>query len=90
MKISKILMIGLGLSLAGCPGDDSSSSDTTTSTTDAATGAVPRPPEEPTTIEEWEELWAEQRAAVVKRIEDNGWGLQADGNTITGPEGRSS
>ncbi|MGE3360161.1 MAG: ABC transporter substrate-binding protein [Acidimicrobiia bacterium] len=58
-----------------------------TDTTDAATGAVPRPTEEPTTIEEWEELWAEQRAAIVKRIEDNGWGLQADGTTVLGPEG---
>jgi branched-chain amino acid transport system substrate-binding protein len=42
---------------------------------------------EPTTMEEWEALWAEERVAVVQRIKDNGWGLQADGKTILGPEG---
>ena len=42
---------------------------------------------EPTSMEEWEALWAEERAATVKRIKDNGWGLQADGKTVTGPEG---
>lgn len=43
MKISKTLTIGLGLALAGCPGDDSSSTDTTTSTTDMATGSTGEP-----------------------------------------------
>ncbi|MPY96359.1 MAG: ABC transporter substrate-binding protein [Acidimicrobiia bacterium] len=43
--------------------------------------------ERPGTIEEWRELWAAERAAVVQRIEENGWGLQADGQTILGPEG---
>ena len=42
---------------------------------------------EPKTMEEWEKLWETERAAVVKRITDNKWGLSADGKTITGPEG---
>jgi branched-chain amino acid transport system substrate-binding protein len=38
-------------------------------------------------MEEWEQLWAEQRAAIVKRVQDNGWGTSPDGKTLTGPEG---
>jgi branched-chain amino acid transport system substrate-binding protein len=41
----------------------------------------------PTSYEEWEKLWAGERAAVVKRIKDNKWGKSADGKTLTGPEG---
>jgi branched-chain amino acid transport system substrate-binding protein len=43
--------------------------------------------EEPTSMEEWEALWAEERAATVARIKENGWGLQADGKTVLGPDG---
>jgi branched-chain amino acid transport system substrate-binding protein len=50
----------------------------TTSTTAAAT---------PTSLAEWEALWATQRAAIVKRIKDNHWGKSADGTTLTGPGG---
>lgn len=45
------------------------------------------PQAKPTSIEEWEELWAEERAAVVEKIKKNGWGLSADGKVLTGPEG---
>ena len=38
-------------------------------------------------MDEWEELWAQERAAIVARIAENGWGKSADGNTVTGPEG---
>jgi ABC-type branched-subunit amino acid transport system substrate-binding protein len=38
-------------------------------------------------MEEWEALWANERAAIVKKIKDNGWGLQPDGKTVLGPEG---
>jgi branched-chain amino acid transport system substrate-binding protein len=41
----------------------------------------------PTSMAEWEALWEEERAAVVERIKDNGWGKSADGRTLTGPEG---
>ena len=57
----------------------------TTASTAATSTTAPR--KEPTSIEEWEKLWAEERAAVVKRIKDNKWGKSADGRTVTGPDG---
>ncbi len=42
---------------------------------------------QPTTMEAWEELWADQRAEIVDRIGSEGWGVSADGNTLTGPGG---
>ena len=60
----------------------------TTTTAAGSTGATSAAPvKEPTTMDEWEKLWESERAAVVKRIKDNKWGLQADGKTVTGPEG---
>src|SRR5215210_5387973 len=53
------------------------------STTGAAE-ATTTTAKKPTSIAEWEALWASERAAVVKRIKDNKWGLQADGKTVTG------
>jgi hypothetical protein len=41
----------------------------------------------PANMDDWEKLWATQRAAIVQRIKDNKWGVSADGNTLTGPEG---
>ena len=38
-------------------------------------------------MDEWVALWAKERAAIVKKIKDNGWGMSADGKTVTGPEG---
>jgi branched-chain amino acid transport system substrate-binding protein len=38
-------------------------------------------------MDEWESLWAKERAAVVKEITDNHWGKSADGKTVTGPAG---
>ncbi len=43
----------------------------------------------PASIADWNALATKERAAVVKRITDNKWGLSADGKTITGPEGFS-
>ncbi|MPY91487.1 MAG: ABC transporter substrate-binding protein [Acidimicrobiia bacterium] len=43
--------------------------------------------ERPTTMEDWEALWAEERAAVVERITSEGFGISDDGSTLTGPEG---
>ena len=48
-----------------------------------ATSAQPAP----TSMDAWEALWTEERAAVVKNIKDNKWGKSADGKTVTGPEG---
>src|SRR5690606_1136444 len=36
----------------------------------------------PTSMEEWEALWAEERAAMVARITANGWGKSADGTKL--------
>ena len=61
---------------------DALSGSSTTGGT-ATTAAV----KEPASIEDWEKLWADERAAVVKRIVANKWGKSADGKTLTGPEG---
>ena len=58
-------------------GSSSTSAGTATSAT----------PTKPASIEDWEKLWADERAAVVKNIKDNKWGVSADGKTLTGPEG---
>ncbi|MPY92787.1 MAG: ABC transporter substrate-binding protein [Acidimicrobiia bacterium] len=84
--------------VAGCGGDDGDesgaesasattvdSAPSTSSTSTSATTAAAGP--SPTSIEEWEQLWADERAAVVEKIKDNGWGKSADGQTLTGPEG---
>jgi branched-chain amino acid transport system substrate-binding protein len=53
-------------------------------TTDTTAGEAQ---EHPDSMEAWEALWEEERQAMVDRIKENGWGLSADGATITGPEG---
>ena len=42
---------------------------------------------QPTSIDAWESLWADQRDAIVQRIKDNHWEKSADGTKVTGPEG---
>ena len=43
--------------------------------------ATTAPAAQPTSMDEWEALWAKQRDAIVKRIKDNKWGKSADGKT---------
>jgi ABC-type branched-subunit amino acid transport system substrate-binding protein len=85
----------LALGAAACGGDDGADAtaasvddnlragvkEAMTSTTASA------PTEEFTSIEQWQARWADERAAIVQRIKDNGWGRSADGTKITGPEG---
>ncbi|MPY93182.1 MAG: ABC transporter substrate-binding protein [Acidimicrobiia bacterium] len=97
------LALAVGLALPACGGDDpgesaasvpptstpSSSSATTgaagaSSTTSSSAG---RSGDQPTSMQEWEALWDEERAAAVDRIEQNGWGTSADGTRAVGPEG---
>lgn len=52
---------------------------------EASTTIAPAP--EPTSMEEWESLWADEREAIVERIKENDWGISADGTKVTGPEG---
>src|SRR6476469_772728 len=84
--------------MAACGGDDSdsASSSETTATTAAGSGgssttagstATTAAKAQPASMDDWEKLWADQRAAQLKRIKDNKWGTSADGKTVTGPEG---
>ncbi|MPY94965.1 MAG: ABC transporter substrate-binding protein [Acidimicrobiia bacterium] len=93
-RVAGAVFVGFALVAAACGGGDdegAASEDTidrsikeaiseSTTTTEVAI-------DEPTSMEEWEALWATEREAIVARIEENGWGTSADGTTVTGPEG---
>ncbi|MPY91950.1 MAG: ABC transporter substrate-binding protein [Acidimicrobiia bacterium] len=96
-RLAAVFAVG-GLVAAACGGDDGGGG-TAASVDDgvregvesqiggstATTGGEAKP--HPTTMEGWEALWAEERAAMVAHITENGWGKSADGTTLTGPEG---
>jgi branched-chain amino acid transport system substrate-binding protein len=98
-----VALIGIALVAAACGGGDDSTdgaagqvdedvksgvqSQQLGASTTAVVGTTAAPAAEPKTLDEWEALWERERAAIVKRIKDNRWGLQADGKTILGPEG---
>src|SRR5215213_5160256 len=84
------------MTAVACGSDDSDSSAGSTSSSSAgqattsaaaATTATTAAAKEPASMAEWEALWAQERAAEVKRIKDNKWGKSADGKTVTGPNG---
>ncbi|MPY91861.1 MAG: ABC transporter substrate-binding protein [Acidimicrobiia bacterium] len=90
------LVLGLiGVTACSSDGtDDSASTTAQTATTAApastaapATTAGDGPADQPTSMEGWEALWAEERAAVVARIQENGWGVKEDGSQLVGPGG---
>ncbi|MPY91959.1 MAG: ABC transporter substrate-binding protein [Acidimicrobiia bacterium] len=56
-----------------------------TTTAAATTASTPVPQSMP----EWESLWEAERAAMVEKIEANGWGRSPDGKTLVGPAGFS-
>ncbi|MGD9750612.1 MAG: ABC transporter substrate-binding protein [Acidimicrobiia bacterium] len=58
-----------------------------TTEAETATTKASAPAKTPQSIEEWEELWATERAAVVDKIKKNKWGKTADGTKVVGPEG---
>lgn len=72
---------------AATPTSEAGPASTTSAPKTRSTAASTNLKVHPGSMAEWEKLWATQRAAVVKRIKDNGWGLQADNKTVTGPEG---
>jgi ABC-type branched-subunit amino acid transport system substrate-binding protein len=88
-------VIGLVACLAAipaCGGDDggsasSSTADTANASATSVSTLESNAAELPNSMEEWEALWKEERAAVVAKIKDNQWGKSADGTTLTGPEG---
>jgi branched-chain amino acid transport system substrate-binding protein len=100
MKRGRTTALVLGcvaLVAAACGGDDSGDDAAGGTSTTAAVGSTTTAAgtgsgstadaEQPTSMAEWEQLWPTERAAIVKRIKDNGWGQSADGTTLTGPEG---
>jgi branched-chain amino acid transport system substrate-binding protein len=98
LRVVGVSLLGMSLLAAACGGDDSGGSATQATVDEGVKSGVAEqlggsntttaetvaPPE---SMEEWEALWAEQRAEVVARAEEEGWGLSADGQTLTGPEG---
>ena len=92
------LALAVGLTgVAGCGGDSSdddaadaapgSAAPATDASVTSVSALEPTEAALPTTMEEWEALWKQERAAVVSRIKEEGWGTSADGATLTGPEG---
>ncbi|MGD9752420.1 MAG: ABC transporter substrate-binding protein [Acidimicrobiia bacterium] len=74
----------IGSALENAVEEQQGAATTAAGATTASTAAAVT---EPTSMEEWEELWAAEREATVERIKENGWGLQADGTTVLGPDG---
>jgi branched-chain amino acid transport system substrate-binding protein len=94
------VVVGVGLIAAACGGDDDTSSsaptaaDVTaadTATTATTTGSESTTPAttgpQPTSMQEWEALWAKEREAIVSRAKEEGLGKSADGKTLNGPGG---
>jgi branched-chain amino acid transport system substrate-binding protein len=93
-------LVGMALLAAACGGDDGGSGSTAATIDEgvksgvqsqlggtATTAAGPGAASAPTSMDAWESLWAEERAAVVEKIKSSGWGVSADGTKLTGPEG---
>ena len=94
-------LLGVSLIAAACGGGGGGGDSATNATIDASvkagvekalgdgssTTAATTAPTAPTSMDEWEKLWAQQRAAVVKKIKDGNFGKSADGKTVTGPSG---
>lgn len=92
--VALALVVGVAAAACGSSGSKSTGASAgapttggvVTSSTEAATTTT-TPVPRPTSIDDWEALWAKERAATVKRITDNKWGRSADGKTLTGPAG---
>ncbi len=94
-------VVGLSLIAAGCGGGDDGAStegtvdagvkagvdDALKATTTVAGGATTTVPPKPTSMAEWEVLWAKERDAIVKKITDSKPAKSADGKTFTGTNG---
>jgi ABC-type branched-subunit amino acid transport system substrate-binding protein len=90
------VLLGVGLVAAACGGDDGGSGAgndgrlidrSVESAVAGASSTTQATVKEPTSMEEWEALWKTEREAIVAKIKQNGWGLQADGKTVLGPDG---
>jgi branched-chain amino acid transport system substrate-binding protein len=87
--------LGFALVAAACGGDDGGGDGQAADGTPgggrgmSVSTAPPRDEsgEQPDSMEGWEELWAEERAAIVERARTEGYGKSADGRTLRGPGG---
>ncbi|MFN0029745.1 MAG: ABC transporter substrate-binding protein [Acidimicrobiales bacterium] len=93
------VLLGMALIATACGGDDGDSTDAATGGTDGGTNTsvsidigstiTTQQQGQPTSMEEWEALWAKQRSAIVERAKKEGYGKSADGKTVKGPGGFS-
>src|SRR3954447_21226919 len=60
---------------------------TSTSSATTTSGRTSARNDAPSSMEEWEDVWKDERANIVERIQDEGWGKSADGRMLPGPEG---
>jgi ABC-type branched-subunit amino acid transport system substrate-binding protein len=96
-KTRRFCALTLVVALAGitaCGSSDGSSEDVQAQSPEQASATSVASVEQkqeplPTSMAQWEERWAKERAAVVARIKENKWGKSADGKTLTGPTGFS-
>ena len=94
--LTVMLALGLIVNACGSSGDSDEAEsesegnlideDTKEATQEAVLGPVTSVAEI-NTIEDYEALWASERAAIVEQITSNGWGWDQEANTITGPGG---
>jgi len=87
----------LGLAAAACGGGSDSGSEASATTASGGGGTVPVVPTtqapkaetktQPASMEEWEKLWAKERAAIVEKAKADKVGKSADGKTLNGPGG---
>jgi branched-chain amino acid transport system substrate-binding protein len=97
-RLALVAGVAASLLAVSCGSDDSESASNATvdqqlqenlGSAVSATTAIGSTQARPTSMGEWEKVWSDQRAAIVKRIKDSGWGRSADGTRVTGPEGFS-
>jgi len=97
IRWAALLTAGLACStLVACGSDDGDAATTTSvaggaASTSAAGGqgstTSAGPAARPTSMADWEALWTKERAAIVQRIKDGGWGVSSDGRSLTGADG---
>jgi branched-chain amino acid transport system substrate-binding protein len=101
IRWAAVLTAGLAFNaLVACGGDDGDGAATTSSAAGGSTSTAAAAAQNsakaadpaaarPASMADWEALWATQRAAIVQRVKDNGWGVSGDGKSLTGPDGFS-
>jgi branched-chain amino acid transport system substrate-binding protein len=95
-RVTGAVVAGVSLVAAGCGGGDGDSLANTGTVDEGVksgiedalgSGSAAEAKPHPTSMEDWEKLWEEERAAVVARLKDAGAGKSADGATANGLAG---